>query len=327
MSDLIVLDRLSKELAEAKEPTEIERIEAKLDVFVKYAKKENVSNGIINYGIKLACDAGRKGGELVAVIERKTGNQHTSAIDQDDQKQTPLAELREKLTWAKMQRWDQLRVIPEQEYLAFWTHYPFVETDSIATKGKLYALGKRFKKRQVDPPPLPEGKFEVIVVDPPWPLQKIEREVRPNQQVWAYPDMTLDGIMAWKGAKQKAAADCWLFLWTAHKFLPNAFSILSGWGWKYLCTFVWHKPGGFQPIGMPQLNCEFCLCGKRGNAVFVNTKGLKVCFEAPREEHSKKPDSFFKMVANATEGRRLSMFERSERDGFVGWGDEYETDS
>jgi hypothetical protein len=27
----------------------------------------------------------------------------------------------------------------------------------------------------------PDGKFDVIVIDPPWPMQKIERDVRPHQ--------------------------------------------------------------------------------------------------------------------------------------------------
>ncbi len=42
-------------------------------------------------------------------------------------------------------------------------------------------------------PPLPEGKYHCLVVDPPWPVQKIERDERPNQTAsWDYATMTID---------------------------------------------------------------------------------------------------------------------------------------
>ena len=37
---------------------------------------------------------------------------------------------------------------------------------------------------------LPTGKYACLVVDPPWPMKKIEREVRPNQVEFDYPTMS-----------------------------------------------------------------------------------------------------------------------------------------
>jgi predicted RNA methylase len=34
-----------------------------------------------------------------------------------------------------------------------------------------------------------EGEYDVIVIDPPWPMQKIERDGRPNQSAFDYPTM------------------------------------------------------------------------------------------------------------------------------------------
>ncbi len=36
-----------------------------------------------------------------------------------------------------------------------------------------------------------DGKYDVIVIDPPWVLQKIQRRVRPRQTTLEYPTMTL----------------------------------------------------------------------------------------------------------------------------------------
>lgn len=43
---------------------------------------------------------------------------------------------------------------------------------------------------------LPEGKYRTIVIDPPWPVDKILRDERPNQGEFGYPTMTIEEIKA-----------------------------------------------------------------------------------------------------------------------------------
>jgi N6-adenosine-specific RNA methylase IME4 len=168
------------------------------------------------------------------------------------------------------------------------------------------------------------GLYDVMVVDPPWPMEKIERDERPNQVKFDYPVMSLDDIQREVGAKltKHAAMDCHVFLWTTQKFLPVALKLLEAWGLKYVCTFVWHKPGGFQPIGLPQYNCEFAIYARKGAPRFVDTKALPLCFQAPRAEHSAKPEQFYEVLRRVTAGRRLDLFNRREIVGFDGWGKE-----
>lgn len=169
-----------------------------------------------------------------------------------------------------------------------------------------------------------EPTYETIVLDPPWPMAKIERDVRPNQVIFDYPTMTEDELRAFGATLNgMAASDCHLFMWTTQKFLPLALDLIEHYGFRYVLTMVWHKAGGYQPTGLPQFNCEFVVYARKGTPKFVTTQGFPCCFNGPRREHSRKPDEFYEIIRLVTGGGlRIDVFSREAREGFAQYGNE-----
>jgi N6-adenosine-specific RNA methylase IME4 len=171
-----------------------------------------------------------------------------------------------------------------------------------------------------------EGRFDVIVVDPPWPAARVgfaDLRLDSNAPL-PYPAMTVETIQILVGEKldRHACASCHIFLWTTQRFLPVAFRLLDAWKLDYSFTMVWHKPAGPKPLDLPTFNSEFCLYARKGSPRFLDTKGFFTCFEAPRGAHSEKPEQFYETLRRVTGGRRLDMFNRRMIEGFERWGKE-----
>lgn len=169
--------------------------------------------------------------------------------------------------------------------------------------------------------PLPDGRFRCIVIDPPWPMQKIERQVRPNQgQQLDYPVMTLDQIAALPIDELADPAGAHVYLWVTHRFLPDGLRLFEAWGIRYQCVMTWAKNVGITPFSW-MYDTEHVLFGRTGS-LDLQQLGLRLSFTAPVTRHSAKPDVFYERVAAASPGPRLEMFARIPREGFEAWGNE-----
>lgn len=198
--------------------------------------------------------------------------------------------------------------------------------------GSLYGALDLSHRRQLagNQPPLPAGKYRTVVIDPPWRVCQDNKGTGRMQNSPDYPLMDLAEITG-LDVPGVLAEEAFVFLWTTHDFLPQAFDVLKAWGLEYFnTTMVWHKTdGGYQPTGHPQRNCEFVLIARKGDAKLAEFKELPALFAGKRTRHpdgdvvhSAKPDEFYDLIRPKTLEPRLDMFGRAGRPGFEVWGNQ-----
>lgn len=171
---------------------------------------------------------------------------------------------------------------------------------------------------------VPAGRFRCLVIDPPWPVAKIERDVRPNQDAALdYGTWTVEDIQSGKlkaVVADKADEKAHLYLWTTHKYLPTAIECAREWGFEYQCLMTWVKNVGMTPYSW-MYSTEHVVFATRGGLA-LKRMGIRLDFSAKVREHSRKPDEFYDIVKEASPGPRIDMFSREKRDGFAQWGNE-----
>jgi N6-adenosine-specific RNA methylase IME4 len=180
------------------------------------------------------------------------------------------------------------------------------------------------KVRMEEPPPervetpgFPDGPFRTLVIDPPWPMQKVVLERRAAEKTrMDYATWTLDEIGELPVGRLADSRGAHVYLWVTHKFLPEGLRLFEQWGVRYECLLTWNKPTA-QPLWWRFLT-EHCLFGKVGSLP-LRKKGMAVSFAAPQQKHSHKPEEFYELVRTVSPGPRLTLFDY-DRDGFQRWG-------
>ena len=315
---LATLEKCKAQLASMTDLSDVLQVRDQAMAIRQYLKASGDSLEAQNFASAIGIRAEGRAGQLIRDMQLKSGRpktkrSHDATISrleelginksQSSRMQTIATVLEKEETWI------------DQERASCTVKQMLLTRNSAIRKGKELQnveLGKQ-------PVTSPRGKYDVIVVDPPWPMIKYERDDRPNQAGFDYPTMTEDELSQ---LKIPFADNCHLWLWTTHKFLPMALRLLPIWDFKYVCTFVWHKDNSIQPMGLPKYNCEFALYARHGTPKFVDLKDFWCCFNAPRGAHSEKPSEFYDVVRRVTSGKRLDMFNRRAIKGFKTWGNQ-----
>lgn len=171
----------------------------------------------------------------------------------------------------------------------------------------------------VSPPPLDSlDTFPLLYVDPPW---RYERASTPNRAIENhYPTMDLDEICA---LDVPAADDAVLFMWATSPKLAEALTVVEAWGFTYRTCMVWVK----DRIGMgyyARQRHELLLVAARGKGqVPHEAHRPDSVHEAPRGEHSAKPDLFYDLLEGMYPHLpKVELFARRQRDGWASWGNQ-----
>lgn len=164
------------------------------------------------------------------------------------------------------------------------------------------------------------GVFPVIYADPPWQYDFPVSDSRRIEN--QYPTMPIEDICALP-VESIAAPDGILFLWATTPFLKKGLRVLEAWGFEYRTSMVWVKPS-IGPGQWVRQRHEYLLIGVRGS--IPTPKGENKpdsVIEAPREEHSKKPEVVYNIIESMyPELPKVELFCRNPREGWIAWGNE-----
>ena len=173
----------------------------------------------------------------------------------------------------------------------------------------------------------PNGGFDLIMADPPWSFATFSDKGHKKSAQAHYTCASLDWIKALPVA-DLAAPDCLLWLWATNPMLPQAFEVLTGWGFTFKTAGHWVKMGS---SGKLAFGTGYIL-RSAGEPFLIGTIGkpktsrsVRSVILGPRREHSRKPNEAFAAAeALMPDARRIELFSRQPRDGWTVWGDEAE---
>lgn len=167
--------------------------------------------------------------------------------------------------------------------------------------------------------------YSVIVADPPWSFELYSEQGNAKGASAQYRCMSLDDIKQLP-VGHLARGDCLLLLWTTGWAMATgqAIDVVRAWGAEPVTEIVWIKTTitgknrmgtGYRARSMH----EPILLATYGNP---KHKAFPSVFTGLAREHSRKPETFYKLVLERTEGDRCDLFARQTRIGFDAWGNE-----
>ena len=165
------------------------------------------------------------------------------------------------------------------------------------------------------------GPYDIILADPPWHFSA-NSAAKPGKGARAhYPTMRTPEICAMP-VRDWSARSALLLLWATAPMLPDALEVVRAWGFRYKSHVVWDK-GKMGTGYWSRSRHEPLLIATRGRFPCPRPLFPVSIIEAPRREHSRKPDEVQDMVEARLPGRSmLEIFARQTRPGWAVWGND-----
>jgi N6-adenosine-specific RNA methylase IME4 len=307
---LVVLRDLERGLAQIASVGEAREHDRQLAALETYARGRHLDIPTQNRIVLARALVQRRGGELVEAIPRSKGGRGKKG----GKAHLVGAALGIQPRGGYVSRWVSLVAVEESELRAVVARRS--ERNQTVTLGYLYGLA-RPAPGPITTPGFPAGPFRTLVIDPPWPIEKIALERRlkeRSQRDYAAQELTEIAELPIPELADPRGAH--VYLWVTHRFLPFGLKLFEKWDVRYECVLTWFKPTA-QPLWWTY-NTEHILFGKVASLAPL-VKGTPVGFTAPQQRHSHKPDEFFETVRRVSPEPRLTMYD-DERQGFARWG-------
>ena len=179
-------------------------------------------------------------------------------------------------------------------------------------------------------------KYNTIYADPPWQFQNRTGKVAPeNKKLNRYSTMSLKEIKELPVA-EIADDKAHLYLWIPNAMLPDGLAVMEAWGFEYKGNIVWEKvrkdgmPDG-RGVGFYFRNVtELLLFGIRKksapNRTLAPARSQVNLIRTQKREHSRKPDEIIPIIEECSQGARIELFARGDREGWDMWGNQATAD-
>jgi N6-adenosine-specific RNA methylase IME4 len=323
---LVKWNAARRAIIEAKTIDEVKSIKDQSEAMRAYAKQIGESLEVQNNIAEIKLRAERRIGQMLKEMPKNEGSKGTGSNQYEvrlhDATTPKLSDLG--IEKHESSRWQKIADLPEDIFESIvsdtkaeqkeLTEALMVKTSKIIDREiKIKEQEENIKTGKLK---LPEGKFEVIVIDPPW---NYGREYDPDSSRVAnpYPEMTQEQLLNLEFA---SADNSFLFLWTTHAFIFDAKELMKKWGFEYKSIIVWDK----EKMGIGfwfRMQCEFCLFGVKGNPLWKG-KDVRDIIREAKTSHSTKPEQLYDLINKNCIGRKLDYFARKKREGWEVYGDE-----
>src|SRR5262245_62788152 len=193
-------------LAQAKTLTEVLHVRSMAKAYEQYAKAALHSRKVAQEAAEIRLRSERKAGDFLKA-SRETGLRAGQGGDRAKSHDVIL--LRDlDVTGKQSSRWQAIAQVPEEVFESYIEERRKSELDELTTSGlmtqaKFHRKAEAGEQLRQAPPPLPDGPFQVIVIDPPWPYSQ-RRPTNDSRGYPAYSGMTLEEIEALPVASKAA---------------------------------------------------------------------------------------------------------------------------
>ena len=197
----------------------------------------------------------------------------------------------------------------------------------------------------------PAGGAKVILVDSPWLFDHWSEKGQGKAPQKHYDCLTIDEICSLP-ISAIAAPDCAIFSWHTWPLMMQWPKVIDAWGAQYGgLAWEWLKfnpktqkfafGGGYgtrknvepcllltignpslrQPIVSDMLGAAVEPIGVRSVRDFIEAMPTDAV-RSPRRAHSQKPDEQYERIETMFDGPYVELFSRSNRPGWISWGDQ-----
>jgi N6-adenosine-specific RNA methylase IME4 len=169
------------------------------------------------------------------------------------------------------------------------------------------------------------GKFKTLLFDSAWDYggQSLAGRAEPD-----YALQTLDQLRAMDITQWADDAGCHLYLCATNNFVLEAGKLVDHWGWRYHMLITWIKPSPFGLGSYFRNSTEHVLFATRGE---MKTRpaaaSIPTHFEAPRGDHSEKPEKLYEIIRAASYPPYGEGNQRQPRPDFVNLFESVELDA